>query len=104
MNWEKYLVNQLEIDYREAQDQGHELHFSWLLILISFVAWELTEGETFPDLNPFKPLAVKFNTLWYLMDMSKQWKSNAIFHRYYNQLKETIRSEPHITPNTLQRL
>jgi hypothetical protein len=36
MNWGKYLVNQLELDYREAQDQGYEFHFSWLLILIAF--------------------------------------------------------------------
>jgi hypothetical protein len=28
MNWVKYLVNQLELDYREAQDQGYEFHFS----------------------------------------------------------------------------
>jgi hypothetical protein len=41
MNYVKYLVNQLEIDYREAQDQGHEFHFRWLLILITFVAWKL---------------------------------------------------------------
>ena len=102
MNWAKYLVNQLEIDCREAQDQGHEFHFSWLLILIALVAWELPEGATFPDLNPFKPLVVKFSTLWYSTDMSKQWQSNAIFHRYYNQLKASIGGEPHITPNTLQ--
>jgi hypothetical protein len=103
MNWAKYLVNQLEIDCREAQDQGHEFHFSWLLILITFVAWELLEGATFPDLDPFEPLAAKFSTLWYSTDMSKQWQSNAIFHRYYNQLKEAIGGEPRITPNTLQR-
>jgi hypothetical protein len=103
MNWEKYLVNQLEIDCRESQDQGHEFHFSWLLILIAFVAWELLNDATFPDLDPFKPLASKFSTLWYSTDMSKQWQSNAIFHRYYNQLKESIGGEPRITPNTLQR-
>jgi hypothetical protein len=28
MNWVKYLANQLELDYREAQDQGYEFHFS----------------------------------------------------------------------------
>jgi hypothetical protein len=103
MNWAKYLVNQLEIDYREAQDQGHEFHFSWLLILIAFVAWELLEGATFPDFDPFEPLVVKFSTLWYSMDMSKQWKSNAIFHKYYNQLKTAIGGEPRIALNTLQR-
>jgi hypothetical protein len=53
MNWEKYLVNQLELDYREAQDQGYEFHFSWLLILITFIAWEMPKGATFPDIEPF---------------------------------------------------
>jgi hypothetical protein len=37
MNWVKYLVNQLELDCREAHDQGYELHFSWILILIVFI-------------------------------------------------------------------
>ena len=82
MNWVKYLVNQLEIDCREAQDQGHEFHFSWLLIQTTFVAWELPEGATFQDLYPFEPLAAKFSTLWYSNDMNKQWQSNAIFHTY----------------------
>jgi hypothetical protein len=27
MNWAKYLVIQLDIDYRQAQDQGKEFHF-----------------------------------------------------------------------------
>jgi hypothetical protein len=102
MNWAKYLVNQLEIDCREAQDQGNEFHFSWLLILIAFFAWELPEGATFPDLDPFEPLAAKCSTLWYSNDMRKQWKSNVVFHTYYNQLKVAIRSEPRITLNTLQ--
>jgi hypothetical protein len=103
MNWVKYLVNQLELDCREAQDQGYEFHFSWLLILITFIAWEMPEGATFPDIEPFEPLAAKFSTLWYSSDMNKQWKSNVIFHTYYNQLKTTIQSEPRITPNTLHR-
>jgi hypothetical protein len=63
MNWVKYLVNQLELDYREAQDQGYEFHFSWLLILIAFIAWEMLEGVTFLDIEPFEPLAMKFSTL-----------------------------------------
>jgi hypothetical protein len=103
MNWAKYLVNQLELDCREAQDQGYEFHFSWLLILIAFIAWEMPEGATFPDVEPFEPLAVKFSTLWYSSDMNKQWQSNAIFHTYYNQLKIAIQAMPRITPNTLHR-
>jgi hypothetical protein len=84
MNWAKYLVNQLELDWREVQDQGYEFHFSWLLILIAFIAWEMPEGVTFPDIEPFEPLVAKFSTLWYSSDMNKQWQSNSIFHTYYN--------------------
>jgi hypothetical protein len=73
MNWEKYLVNQLDQDFCEAQDQGYEFHFSWLLILITFIAWEMLEGATFLELEPSEPLAAKFTSLWYLRDMGKQW-------------------------------
>jgi hypothetical protein len=103
MNWAQYLVNQLELDCREAQDQGYEFHFSWLLILVAFIAWEMPEGATFPDIEPFEPLAMKFSTLWYSNDMNKQWQSNVVFHSYYNQLKVAIQSTPCITPNTLYR-
>jgi hypothetical protein len=61
----------LELDCREAQDQGYKFHFSWLLILITFIAWEMPEGETFPDIEPFEPLVMKFSTLWYSSDMNK---------------------------------
>jgi hypothetical protein len=54
MNWVKYLVNQLELDCREVQDQGYEFHYSWLLILIAFVTWEMPEGVTFPDIEPVR--------------------------------------------------
>jgi hypothetical protein len=103
MNWVKYLVNQLELDCREAQDQGYEFHFSWLLILVTFIIWEMPEGVTFLDIEPFEPLATKFSTLWYSSDMNKKWNSNAMFHTYYNQLKISIQSEPCMMPNTKHR-
>ena len=90
MNWAKYLVNQLELDYREAQDQRYEFHFSWIFILIAFISWEMPEGATFQNIKSFEPLATKFSTLWYSNDMNKQWQSNAMFYMYYNQLKVAI--------------
>jgi hypothetical protein len=83
MNWASYLVNQLEQDFHEAQDQGYEFHFSWLLILVAFFAWEMSEGATFPEVESSKPLATKFTTLWYSSDMEKQWQTNVVFHTYY---------------------
>jgi hypothetical protein len=73
MNWVKYLVNQLELDCREAQDQGYEFHFSWLLILIVFTTWERSKGATFPNIEPFEPPTLKFTMLWYSSDMRKKW-------------------------------
>jgi hypothetical protein len=72
MNWAKYLVNQLELDFWELQDHGYEFHFNWLLVLIAFVSWEMPEGTTFLEIDPFEPLATKLATLWYSTDMNKQ--------------------------------
>jgi hypothetical protein len=73
MNWVKYLVNQLELDFPEARDQGYEIHFRWLLILILFITWDMLEGATFPEIEPFESLAVKFTMLWYSSDMGNKW-------------------------------
>jgi hypothetical protein len=73
MNWVKYIMNQLELDSREAQDQGYEFHFNWILILITFIAWEMPEGMILPDIEPFEPLATNFSTLWYSSDMKMKW-------------------------------
>jgi hypothetical protein len=72
MNYTSYLVNELEKDCREAQDQGYNFHFSWLLILIAFVAWQMSEGAAFPEVEPSESLAARFATLWYTNDMAKQ--------------------------------
>jgi hypothetical protein len=61
----------------------------------------MSEGETFPKVEPSELLATRFTTLWYTSYMAKQWKSNAVFHAYYLQLKRTIESFPRMTPNTL---
>jgi hypothetical protein len=103
MNWAKYLVNQLELDCHKSHDQGYEFHFSWLLILIALISWEMSEGATFLDIDPFEPLAAKFTTLRYSSDMRKQWQLNVVFHMYYLWLKRAIEAEPRMTPNTLQR-
>jgi hypothetical protein len=103
MNWASYLVNQLEKDFREAQDHGYEFHFSWLLILVIFISWEMPEGATIPKIEPFEPLAMNFTTLWYSRNMAKQWQSNVMLHTYYLQLKRVIESFPCMASNTLHR-
>jgi hypothetical protein len=63
----------------------------------------MLEGTTFPEIELFQPLVAKFTTLWYSSDMEKQWKSNAMFHTYYLQLKRAIKYFPPMMLNTLPR-
>jgi len=62
--------------------------------LIAFVAWQMLEGESFPEVEPSESFVARFSTLWYTNDMVKQWKLNAVFHAYYLQLKCTIEAFP----------
>jgi hypothetical protein len=79
------------------------LRTSWLLILITFIAWDMLEGATFPEIESSKPLAAKFTMLWYSNDLAKKWYLNTVFHTYYLQLKRDIESFPRMTSNPLHR-
>jgi hypothetical protein len=103
MDWVSYLINELEKDYRKAQDQGYDFYFSWFLVLITFVTWKMLEGATFLEIEPSESLVSRFSTLWYTNDMLKQWKSNVVFHSYYQQLKVFIEAFPCMTPRTLHQ-
>jgi hypothetical protein len=103
MNWVSYLVNELEKDFREARDLGYKFHFSWLIILITFVTLKMPKGDTFLEIKPSSSLVARFSTLWYTNDMSKQWFSNAVFHAYYQKLKVSIESFLHMTLCTLHQ-
>jgi hypothetical protein len=92
MNWVKYLINQMEINFCEAQDQGYEFHFSWLLILNSFVTWEMLEGVNFPDIEPFELLAAKFTALWYSSDMKQIVAVKLCFSHLLPTVEEIHRS------------
>jgi hypothetical protein len=71
--------------------------------MIAFVAWQMPEGATFLEIEPTEPLTAQFSTLWYTNDMTKQWQSNAVFHKYYQQLKVSIEEFPRMTSRTLHQ-
>jgi hypothetical protein len=61
----------------------------------------MSEGATFPNIDLFELLTVKFTTLWYSSDMGKQWQLNAVFHTYYLQLKRAIEFFLHMMLSTM---
>ena len=44
LNWSQYLLKEPLAYVEEEQEKGSTFHDSWLLILISFVAWEEPEN------------------------------------------------------------
>ena len=40
LNWLTYLLNEMLVDAKEVQEKVNPFQYSWLLILIYFVAWE----------------------------------------------------------------
>jgi hypothetical protein len=56
MNWVSYLINELKKYCRKAQDQGYEFHFSWMIVLISFITWKMPEGCNLCKMKPARCL------------------------------------------------
>jgi len=44
-----------------------------LIMMISFVAWKMPEGATFPEIGSSESLVARFATLWYTNKISKKW-------------------------------
>ena len=72
MNWSLFLLNQLLIDALTAQ-RGHPFSYSWLLILITLVAWMEPED--------YQPMAVeevkvfhgaRYQNLWWVKELNCQ--------------------------------
>jgi len=47
-NWVKYLCHDFLEDFREARDEGKAFHYTWLLLLITLVAWRTPKESQFP--------------------------------------------------------
>ena len=55
MSWVTFLLNELLDDAINSQKKGKSLTYSWLLILISFVAWVEFPNYQVIDVNVLVP-------------------------------------------------
>jgi len=85
-NWETFLLNAFVEDCKEAQDQGHPFHYSWLLILIAMEAWREPKGVQFPQLNSAECHAVRYHNLVHNQNADRQHITNAVFSAYFRQI------------------
>jgi hypothetical protein len=62
-SWAPYLLNQFLVDCRDAQDNGTEFHYSWLIILIALAGWQEPKFSSFLD-RKGKCYAARYESLW----------------------------------------
>jgi hypothetical protein len=86
-SWAPYLLNQFLIDCRDAQDNGTEFHYSWLLILIALVGWKEPKFSTFVD-RKGKCYAVRYKTLWQAKDNKNQQENNTVFSMFLEDMQQ----------------
>lgn len=53
-------------------------HYSWLLLSIVLVAWEMLEDRQFPPITSYLPEEAKFASLWATKDVERV-KESKIF-------------------------
>ena len=63
-NWSQYLCQEFLDNVREAQEEGKKFNYSWLLLLIALVAWEMLEGAVLPEVESGVCEGARYANLW----------------------------------------
>ena len=56
---------------REAEEKSKTFHYTWLLLSIVLIEWELREEIQFPSVTPDLHDAVKYASLWAMKDTER---------------------------------
>ena len=91
-NWAQYLLNELIEEAEKAQeDDKAKLHYSWFLILISFILWSNPPEYQLLDVSMLF-LGAKYHNIWDDEDDRIRKKDNNIdFFLHGEGLRNVIR-------------
>jgi len=68
INWSDYLHEEFLASCHEVQEQRMTFHYSWILLWIVLVAWELPEESQLPSVMQDLSEAMKYASLWVTKD------------------------------------
>ena len=102
INWSQFLLNELMDDMVDMQELlSAKFHYSWLLILISFVAW------TPPNYQPMDILVeyinTKFQNLWDDKDNKRKNDTKIEFFLQGERLRQIMRKQYRLKPAMVVR-
>jgi hypothetical protein len=76
-SWALYLLNQFFVDCRDAQDNGTEFHYSWIIILIDLEGWKEPKFSAFLD-RKGKWYVTRYESLSEAKDNKNQQANNTV--------------------------
>jgi hypothetical protein len=94
-NWAQYLLNQFLLDCRDAQDNGTEFHYSWLMILVALAGWQEPKYTAFIT-RMGKCYAARYESLWQAKDNKAQQENNAVFSMLLEEIQQCTANTWHI--------
>ena len=98
------LLNELLADAEEELEKGSAFHYSWLLILILFVAWAELENYQGVDV-PILCRGARYQNLWLKKDLMQRLKDNNVeFFLQAEALQYHVRSRSKLPCNMLSSL
>jgi hypothetical protein len=101
--WAPYLLNQFFVDCRDAQDNGTEFHYSWLIILIALGGWQESNFSSFLD-RKGKCYAARYESLWQDKDNKNQHENNTIFTMLFEEIQQCTTNVWHIPMEVVQEI
>jgi hypothetical protein len=102
-SWASYLLNQFFIDCRDAQDNGTDFHYSWLIILIYLEGWMEPKFSSFLD-RKGKCYAVRYDSLWQAKDNKNQQENNTVFVMLLEEIQRRTADSWHIHVEVVQEI
>lgn len=93
-NWACYQCSEFLTNCREAQDESKSFHYSWLLLLIMLVTWDLLEDNQFPLVEKDFPEATKFVSLWATKEATRFIESKVFWVLIEARIHTDINQKP----------
>jgi hypothetical protein len=101
LSWSQYLLKLVLDDYKDAQDDGTEFHYEWLIILIDLMGWVEPKYSFFYP-RPGKCRATTYTILWHTLDEKHKKVKSIIFNIYYDKMQEKIDNTWRIPPKVVE--
>jgi hypothetical protein len=101
LSWAPYLLNLFLDDFKDAKELRIEFHYSWLIILIALVGWEVPKYIIFYP-RAGKCCATKYVILWNTSATKERMANSSIFSMYFDEMREKVDDTWRIPPEGVE--